>query len=129
MPKKGARSRTEPYFIRDEEHTVERDIMIGTKIGRMRFKESKPEQVYRFRWTEQGKPKDSDVNQILKVTLHRKYNETSKEIEELTLLKVVHMSDAGSKEYRIGVDVELQLCTLDDDEFWLDSGKFEVLWT
>ncbi len=100
--------------------------MIGTKIGRMRFKESKPEQVYRFRWTEQGKPKEGAINQILKIKLQRKYSEISEEIEELKLLKV---ESADGVEYKINIDVELQLCTLDDDEFWLDSGKFEVMWT
>jgi hypothetical protein len=126
MPKRGARSRTDPFFDRGSEDTVEKEIMIGTKIGRMRFKESKPEQVYRFRWTEQGKPKNGAINQILNVTLHRKYNENSEEIEELELVKV---ESADGIEFRLGVDVELQLCTLNDDEFWLDSGKFEVMWT
>lgn len=129
MPKRGARSRTDPYFSRGSEDTVEREIMIGTKIGRMRFKESKPEQVYRFRWTEQGKPKDGAINQILNVVLRRKYNDLSEEIEELELIKVESPEGVEYKEYRINVDVELQLCTLDDDEFWLDSGKFEVMWS
>ena len=126
MPKRGARSRTDPFFDRGSEDTVVKEIMVGTKIGRMRFKESKPEQVYRFRWTEQGKPKNGAINQILNVTLHRKYNEKSEEIEELELVKV---ESAEGIEFKIGVDVELQLCTLNDDEFWLDSGKFEVMWT
>ncbi len=126
MPKRGVRSRTEPYFFPGTEDTVEKEIMIGTKIGRMRFKESKPEQVYRFRWTEQGKPKEGAINQILKIKLQRKYSEISEEIEELKLLKV---ESADGVEYKINIDVELQLCTLDDDEFWLDSGKFEVMWT
>lgn len=135
MPGRGkSRSRTREYFSPGlENRVVGKEIMIGTKIGRMRFKQSKPEQVYRFRWTEVGKPKDGAVNQILKVTLERKYGGSSDAIEELELVKVESVD--GTREYRISrneVDngeVELQLCTLDDDEFWLDSGKFEVLWS
>jgi len=25
-------------------------------------------------------------------------------------------------------DVELQLCTLEGDEFWVDTGRFEINW-
>ena len=25
-------------------------------------------------------------------------------------------------------DLELQLCTLEGDEFWVDTGRFEVFW-
>ncbi len=133
MPSRGkTRSRTKDYFCPGTDDLVEKDIMIGTKIGRMRFKQAKPEQVYRFRWTEAGKPKDGAVNQILNVVLQRKHGESSDSIEELELRKVE--SSDRAREYRIrrhegdNGEVELQLCTLDDEEFWLDSGKFEVLW-
>ena len=130
MPKRGTRSRTDPYFTSGSDETVEDlQIMIGTKIGRMRFREAKPEQVYRFRWTEQGKPKDGAINQILKVTLQRFYENPSDEIEQLKLVKVESSGNGEYKEYQIGIDVELQPCTLDDEEFWLDSGKFEVMWS
>lgn len=132
MPKRGNRSRTNPYFTNgaDADETVEDlQIMIGTRIGRMRFREAKPEQVYRFRWTEQGKPKDGAINQILKVTLQRFYENPSDEIEQLRLVKVESSGSGEHREYEIGVDVELQPCTLDDEEFWLDSGKFEVMWS
>ncbi len=130
MPKRGNRSRTTPYFTSGPDETVDDlEIMIGTKIGRMRFREAKPEQVYRFRWTEGGKPKDGAINQILKVTLQRFYENPSDEIEQLRLVKVESSGSGEHREYEIGVDVELQPCTLDDEEFWLDSGKFEVMWS
>jgi hypothetical protein len=25
-------------------------------------------------------------------------------------------------------DVELQLCTLEGDDFWVDAGRFEITW-
>ena len=133
MPRRSEKSRTNPYFSSGSEETVEDlEIMIGTKIGRMRFRGAKPEQVYKFRWTEQGKPKDGAISQILKVTLQRFYENPSDEIEQLKLVKV-ESSASGEcgecREYIINVDVELQTCTLDDDEFWLDSGIFEVTWS
>ena len=129
--------RTQIYFEPGLEDSVEKEMFIGDKtgdrIGRMRFKQSKPEQVYRFRWTEIGKPKDGgDINQILRVTLRRIRKGACGSIEELDLEKVETVD--GTRAYQIrrldgdGGEVELQLCTLEDDEFWLDSGVFEVHW-
>jgi Virulence factor SrfB len=130
MPKKHSKSRT--FFIPDSEDKVEVEIMLqseGTRIGRMRFKESKPEQVYRFRWTKQGIPKEGEVTRIVKVTLQRFYENPSDEIEQLKLVKVESSGSGEHRDYEINVDVELQPCTLDDKEFWLDSGNFQVMWS
>jgi len=130
--KNRSRSRTEPYFVPGKENEVQVEIMIqleGTRIGRMRFKESKPEQVYRFRWTPQAAPRDGDANRMVLVTLRREYSPESDKIEELILEKVESVEGGEHKDYEINVDVELQPCTLEDDEFWLDSGEFDVMWT
>jgi len=127
MPARGrARVRREPYLTPGcEEATVE--IMVGTGIGRKLLPSvAKPEQVYRLRWTEQGKPKDGAVNETLRVTLRRKPPLIEGQIEELQLVNVESVD--GTRQIRLE-DVELQLCTLEDEEFWLDSGKFEVVWT
>mgnify|MGYP006098450517 FL=1 len=34
----------------------------------------------------------------------------------------------GSDEEISSGDIELQLCTLEGGEFWIDSGRFEVQW-
>jgi hypothetical protein len=127
MPARGRnRGRREPYLVPGcEEVTVE--IMIGTGIGRKSLASvAKPEQVYRLRWTEQGKPKTGAVNETLRVTLRRKAPNNPGEIEEIDLVAVEPVDGGRPVSLR---DVELQMCTLEDEEFWLDSGKFEVVWS
>jgi hypothetical protein len=125
MPNRNSsKGRSKPYLPSGCSE-VSAAIMNGTRIGRKSQESAKPEHVYRFRWKEECKPRDCSVNEILQVTLRRKPLSNPGELEELELVRAE--SADGSRDFTH--EVELQLCTLEDEQFWLDSGIFEVVWT
>ena len=101
-------------------------IQIGSGIGRkMLPSAAKPEQVYRFRWSDRNKWAGAHFNEILQVLLRRVPSAKANEVECLEIVSVQGTVNGISIQT---TDVELQLCTLEDDEFWLDTGRFDVVW-
>jgi hypothetical protein len=107
-------------FLRSGETEVTRDMLLGTRIGRKRFgsRDLLPDHVYRLRWKEPDKhPLQTPV---LAVTLRREKQDGA--AESLTLVSVQAVS--GSK---VSMDdVELQICSLPGDGFWMDSPCFNI---
>jgi hypothetical protein len=100
--------------------------MIGSRIGRQLLKSAaKPEQVYRLRWRDKDKWAGAAANATLQVTLRRVPPTIDGDTESLEVVTVAGEVRGQSVETK---DVELQLCTLEDEEFWVDSGRFEVTW-
>jgi hypothetical protein len=113
------------YLDAGEEQST-KSMLVGTSIGRKLFRSAaKPEQVYRLRWKDRDKWANVPHSVTLQVTLKRVLAPSPDEIESLDIDRVEGMAGgrAVSKE-----DVELQLRTLEGDEFWLDNGRFEILW-
>jgi hypothetical protein len=113
------------YLTPDQDEATDR-IQIGTRIGRKLLPSAaKPEQVYRLRWRDPDKWAGHGLNAFLNVTLRRQTRERADQIEGLEL--VAAEGDIDGKPVSRD-DLELQLCTLEGDEFWVDTGRFEVFW-
>ena len=61
----------------------------------------------------------------LQVTLQRLAAADKSSSESLSISQVD--GKAGNRKVTSN-DVELQLCTLEGEEFWQDTGRFEVVW-
>lgn len=116
---------SETYLTPDSDsNTVE--IMIGTAIGRQLLPSAaKPEQVYVFRWKGGVAPAGAHYSETVQTTLYRVPSSEPNEIESLEITEV--NATINGRAITMG-DVELQLCTLEEQEFWLDTGRFEVVW-
>ena len=112
-------------YLRPEEDMATVPILIGTCIGRKILPSgAKPEQVYRFRW----KNKEEWIGvgvPLLQVTIQRLAAEDKNSSESLSISQVD--GQAGNRKVTSN-DVELQLCTLEGEDFWQDTGRFEVVW-
>jgi hypothetical protein len=124
-------SRIQPHkfsklFLAPGESQAQVSIQIGAGIGRkMLPSAAKPEQVYRFRWKDPSKWTGAHLNEILQVQLGRVPSVHANEIEGLEILSVTGAVNGQPVQPS---DVELQLCTLEKEEFWLDTGRFDVVW-
>jgi len=113
-------------YLKPGEHETTDRIQIGTRIGRKLLPSAaKPEQVYRLRWRNPDKWAGHGLNAFLNVTLRRQTRERADQVEGLEL--VAADGDINSQSVSVD-DLELQLCTLEGDEFWVDTGRFEVFW-
>ena len=126
MPAKVQPDRFGRLYLSPGESEATHPILIGTCIGRKLLPSAaKPEQVYRLRWKDRDKWVGVPQNATLHVTLSRVLGAVADETESLKITAVE--GNAGGKPVSLD-DVELQLCTLDGDEFWMDNGRFEVVW-
>ena len=106
--------------------------LIGSRIGRRLLpSKTRPEPVYELRWSDADRYQQAgaDVNAMLEVTLRRVSSDAmptdaddcaaSTEYLEIAAVK-------GSYDNRpVGRnDVELRLCTLDSNEYWMDACIF-----
>jgi hypothetical protein len=101
-------------------------MLIGTRIGRKLFESAaKPEQVYRLRWRDKEKWGNASRAARLNVTLRRVQADNPGDIESLEIADVE--GEVAGKPLSLN-DVDLQLCTLEDEEFWIDAARFEINW-
>ncbi|MFZ4764426.1 MAG: virulence factor SrfB, partial [Roseimicrobium sp.] len=101
-------------------------ILIGTCIGRKLLPSAtKPEQVYRFRWRDRERFIGAAHNATLQVTLRRLPPTQPGDMEGLS---IVNVKGHAGEHVVTKDDVELQLCTMESDEFWIDAGRFEITW-
>jgi hypothetical protein len=113
---------TEGRFPGKDKVTVQ--MKVSARIGRKILPSAaKPEQVYRLRWKDRAKATAAGLplNETVIVTLERDADPTRL---NLTGYKAKH--DGHDLEKAGGL--ELQLCTLEDEDFWVDSGRFHVSW-
>jgi hypothetical protein len=96
-------------------------LQVGTRIGRKILPSAaKPEQIYKLRWKDRKAAQAAGyaVAATVVVTLEREADPTSLCMTNPTT------RDGKSLEGWL----ELQLCTLEDEDFWVDSGRFYVAW-
>jgi len=126
MPQKHQPTKFGKVYLEPGVQEATHPVMIGSRIGRQLLKSAaKPEQVYRLRWRDKDKWAGAAANATLQVTLRRVPPTIDGDTESLEVVNVVGEVRGQSVETQ---DVELQLCTLEDEEFWVDSGRFEVTW-
>jgi hypothetical protein len=81
---------------------------------------AKPEQIYKLRWNDRKAAQAAGyaIAATVIVTLQREEDPTS-----------LLMTNPATREGK-SLDgwLELQLCTLEDDDFWVDSGRFDIVW-
>ena len=126
MPLRNQPTKFSRVYLEPAVQEATHPIMIGTCIGRKLLKSAaKPEQVYRLRWRDKEKWLGAAVNATLQITLQRIPPVVEGETESLQIVNV----DGMVRDQPVTLqDVELQLCTLEGEEFWVDSGRFEVTW-
>jgi hypothetical protein len=100
-------------------------IPIMARIGRRLLKSaSQPEQVYEFRWKDPGRRRGDHGGAVaLTVQLKRVIPERPELGESLELAGVSGQFNGNAVTLE---DVELKLNTLINNEFWMDTGRFEV---
>jgi hypothetical protein len=99
-------------------------LQVGTRIGRKILPSTaKPEQVYRLRWRDRRMAMAAgfSANESVIVTLERTADPTA-----LQPLGGYVARDGRSLDGTGGL--ELQPCSLEEEEFWVDSGRFDVAW-
>lgn len=112
-------------YLKPEENQATHRIMVNTCIGRKILPSSaRPEQVYRLRWRDRSRWVGVQQNAPLDVTLRRVPPANQGESERLEIADV--QGEVGGIPVTRD-DVILQLCTLEGDEFWVDSGRFDVV--
>lgn len=126
MPTRNQPDQFSRQYLEPRQNEATHPILIGTRIGRKTLPSAtKPEQVYRFRWTDRDRFVGAAHNATLEVTLKRVPPENPGDMEGLAIARV---GGKAGDEPVTADDVELQLCTLESDEFWIDAGRFEVNW-
>jgi len=121
----------DPYLTKDNtdsslpgKDSVTTAMQVGTPIGRKILPSAaRPEQVYRLRWKDRKRAQSAgfSASESVVVTLER--------VEDPTALKAIfpdETKDGRSLEHSGGL--ELQPCSLEDEDFWFDSGRFDIIW-
>ena len=114
----------EHVYLKPGQSEATTTMSIGTKIGRKRFPSPHvwPDQIYRLRW-KKGKERPNESPK-LEVTLRR---ETPKDAAESLAVAGVRGADSQGKPITTD-DIDLQLCTLPDNVFWMDNPRFNIRW-
>ena len=126
MPTRNQPTEFSRLYLDPKQSEATHPILIGTCIGRkLHASATKPEQVYQLRWSDRERFSDGAHNATLQVTFRRVPAAQYGDLESLTITGV--KGTAGSQSVTKD-DVKLQLCTLEGDEFWVDTGRLEVRW-
>jgi len=126
------RSDSFSIFLPPEKDEVTVPLMIEATIGRRALPtKSRPDPVYRIRWSAKGRLTGSGAA-LMNVTLRRVLpshaNNSSdpfdSEGEHLELISADGRRDSGVQ--LDASDLDLQLCTLSSSDHWLDAGIFQI---
>ena len=112
---------SQDLLLRPEEEECSQKMLVGKLIGRMRYlaPQLSPEPVYKLRW----KDRKRSETPLVHVKLRRVKAEDAS--EQLQLVEVIAGCDEQGREITLN-DLELKLCTLSDDVFWMDNPCFEI---
>jgi hypothetical protein len=105
-------------------------MMIGSRVGRRLLpSKTRPEPVYQLRWSDPDRYRSAHapVNATLNVTLRRILPEQSATILNLPPAEYLSITavEGTYDERAVAVqDLELRLCTLDSDEYWMEACIF-----
>jgi len=124
MPQ-GAKREFSQTLLTSQEDGKILELMVPARIGRRKLPaDLRPEPVYELRWRDR-KRKD---NAIVKVALRRVLPENPGDPEFLAVDFLDGEPVQGDANSRNRQQLELRLCTLDTDDYWMDAGRFDVLW-
>ncbi|MBF8296990.1 MAG: hypothetical protein HW389_3535 [Bacteroidetes bacterium] len=108
------------------------ELMILSRIGRRLLpSESRPEPVYQLLWKDRARFRGNTGNVLepLNVTLRRITVEPSQDghpgQENLEIIGVEGAFNGQSVSLN---DVELKLCSMDSEEYWMEKGTFDIEW-
>jgi hypothetical protein len=110
----------------DNKKTV--SLMVNSRIGRRRLPtRSRPDPVYRIRWSAKGRTLGNEALPI-RVTFERVVPPRDAEgIDAVGETLIISSVDAKRGGNAVALeDLELQLCTLDNDDHWIDSSIFHI---
>jgi len=124
MPQ-GAKREFSRTLLTAQEDANAVELMVPARLGRRKLPaDLRPEPVYELRWRDR-KRKD---NAIVKVAIRRILPENPGDPEFLEIDQLPGAPRQAAGNAPRDQELELRLCTLDTDDYWLDAGRFEVLW-
>ncbi len=124
-------------FLEPEDDEKTCPLMIGSRIGRRLLpSKTRPEPVYQLRWSDHARYRHSHtvVIAMLQVTLRRvthvdvKSSSQGEQIPAAEHLEIVAIKGDYDGKPVSPADVELRLCTIDSDEYWIDACIFHAEW-
>jgi hypothetical protein len=134
MPGKASPWKFDPLYLdpylKDEptdgkvpgKNSVTVKMQVGTRIGRKILPSAaKPEQIYKLRWTDRKAAQAAGYANALAVIVS-----LERRIDDRTALRMTKAVTSDGVDLSLMLD--LQLCTLEDEDFWMDSGRFDVAW-
>jgi hypothetical protein len=112
----------------EDEKTVE--LMIKDRIGRAAMPPpARPEPMYRLMWRDRTMFRDQTGAQpIVSATLRRTKVPGEGPYPATEILELAAVSGHHKGKPLQLSDLELQMCTLDTDEYWIDAAMFQVEW-
>jgi hypothetical protein len=98
------------------------DVYVNAKIARKLFPTTEaPEPSYALRW----RCKESQPPSRIKATFKRTAPQGDRGSELLTLVSAIDIST----QHPISKDhLRLEICTIQNEEYWLDSPRFDIRW-
>ena len=104
----------------EEEEGEESFVRVGCRIGRMSVLSAsvRPEKVYELRWRDKAK-REQEKNDIerVRVSLRRRDSDYGEALE---------IASARDEEGNPIDGLELKLCTMEKERFWVDEGCFDI---
>ncbi len=103
-------------------------VMVGAAIGRLAWTtRARPDPVYRLRWSAQGRARGLAAGFII-ATFERMSAPSSGQgfVQEKLRLTDVKSDPQRPQQTITHADVELALCTLEDEVHWIDRGEFFI---
>ena len=119
-------------ILTPEQDEISCDLMIRSRIGRRLLpSESRPEPVYQLLWRDRSRFRAMRglVLETLRVTIRRDIPEAGLEghppVESLQITEVKGSFDGKPVSLS---DVELKVCTIDSEDYWIEKGTFDIEW-
>lgn len=117
-----------PFLDNEAPSASDVKLQINSYIGRMRYfsEGSRPEQQYKLVFKNPEDWVNVNIGSMLSVEIKRVSDPDTGNDIGLDLGESVEL--IGSDVEISSGDIELQLCTLEGGEFWIDTGRFELQW-
>jgi hypothetical protein len=117
-----------PFLDNEAPSASDVKLQINSYIGRMRYfsEGARPEQQYKLVFKNPEDWVNVNIGSMLSVEIKRVSDPDTGNDIGLDLGESVEL--IGSDVEISSGDIELQLCTLEGGEFWIDTGRFELQW-
>ena len=135
MPR-GAQNRFGTLLLAPGDDRKDCRLQIGDRLGRrMLPADTRPEPVYLLHWRDRARYRagGDPVNALLNVTLERVApaaapGDHAEQIPQSESLRLAAVDGVWNGQPVALEDVELSLCTLENETHWLDAGTFQIAW-